>query len=212
VRADLYRLFYATSWRAPRSGGRRAPKGRMPFGNPQCEKGAALSLCLSFRKNIHLQPLRARVKETRAHFMAKALAFLACRSWWLKSRHSTGIFYVTSRLSLCRAAREQFPKAAAFGAFSWFVLCRAAKNEHPCRHSAARSSMRVKRRSCLKFSFLSFVRRTTRGGRAYATSWHSPRSSQEGNQGDTPWDPTARRLFKSRRGFLSWQASSILVA
>jgi hypothetical protein len=60
--------------------------------------------------------------------------------------------YVTSRIPLCRAAKEQFPKAAAFGAFSWFVLCRAAKNEHQNRHSAARSSMRVCRGSCLKFS------------------------------------------------------------
>jgi hypothetical protein len=31
---------------------------------------------------------------------------------------------------------ERFPKAAAFGALSWFILCRVAKNEHPCRYSA----------------------------------------------------------------------------
>ena len=68
-------VFDATSWRAPRSGGRRAPKGLIPFGNPQCEKVAPLSLCSSFRKMIHLQTLRARVQKTRAHFGANIFAF-----------------------------------------------------------------------------------------------------------------------------------------
>jgi hypothetical protein len=31
----------------------------MPFGNPQCEKVAALSLCSSFRKNMQIQTLRS---------------------------------------------------------------------------------------------------------------------------------------------------------
>jgi len=34
------------------------------------------------------------------------------------------------RRSLSERRAEQFPKAAAFGALSWFVLCCAAKNEH----------------------------------------------------------------------------------
>ena len=59
--------FGATSWHAPRSGGRRAPKGLMPFGFPQREKVAALSLCSSFREALHLQLLRARLKESHAH-------------------------------------------------------------------------------------------------------------------------------------------------
>ena len=35
-----------------------------------------------------------------------------------------------SPFPLCRAAKEQFPKAVAFGVLSWFVLCHEAKNEH----------------------------------------------------------------------------------
>ena len=104
--------------------------------------------------------------------------------------------YLTSRLSLCRAAKERFPKAAAFGALSWFVLCRAAKNEHlkPVQRTRAANFLflweefcgakffvrgqterptkpvfyaraSVKRRSSLKFSFLSFDRRTTRASK-----------------------------------------------
>ena len=40
------------------------------------------------------------------------------------------------RRSSSERRTEQFPKAAAFGAFSWFVLCRVAKNEHQNRYSA----------------------------------------------------------------------------
>ena len=57
----------ATSWRAPRSGGRRAPKGLMPFGNPQREKVAPLSLCSFFREGVHIQILRCRLKGKRQH-------------------------------------------------------------------------------------------------------------------------------------------------
>ena len=57
----------ATSWPAPRSGGRSAPKGLIPFGNPQCEKVAALSLCSFFRKSKQFQRSRLQVKETCKH-------------------------------------------------------------------------------------------------------------------------------------------------
>ncbi|MBE6620385.1 MAG: hypothetical protein E7625_03365 [Ruminococcaceae bacterium] len=56
--------FNATSWHAPRSGGRRAPKGLEPFGTPQCVfVGAALSLRATRRKITHLQCLRLQVKK-----------------------------------------------------------------------------------------------------------------------------------------------------
>jgi len=41
----------------------RQPKGLVPFGNPQCEKVAALSLCSSFRKSRQFQRLRLQVKK-----------------------------------------------------------------------------------------------------------------------------------------------------
>ena len=63
------------------------------------------------------------------------------------------------------------------------------------------SRVRVKRKSSLRFSFLSLGAAQRAALCESATSWHSPRSRQEGNQGDTPWDPTSRRLFESRRGF-----------
>jgi hypothetical protein len=36
---------------------------------------------------------------------------------------------------------QRFPKAAAFGAFSWFVLCRVAKNEHQKTNRSARDKV-----------------------------------------------------------------------
>ena len=57
----------ATSWHAPRSGGRKAPRGLIPLGFPRCEKVATLPLCSSFRKNIRFQRLRGQVKETCPH-------------------------------------------------------------------------------------------------------------------------------------------------
>ena len=57
------------------------------------------------------------------------------------------------RRSSSERRTEQFPKAAAFGALSWFVLCRAAKNEHKCGTAHAQRCVRVKRRSCLKSSY-----------------------------------------------------------
>ena len=68
---------YATSWHAPRSGGRRAPKGLIPFGNPQCVfVGAALSLRATRRKSLHLQRLRARLKERPHSLQSKSSYFL----------------------------------------------------------------------------------------------------------------------------------------
>jgi hypothetical protein len=69
------------------------------------------------------------LKKDRAHERAKHFAVSAYRAWWQNLRQSIKNAYVISLVSPCSAAREQFPKAAAFGAFSWFVLCRAAKNE-----------------------------------------------------------------------------------
>jgi hypothetical protein len=36
---------------------------------------------------------------------------------------------------------QRFPKAAAFGAFSWFVLCCVAKNEHQKTNRSARDKV-----------------------------------------------------------------------
>ena len=49
--------FDATSWHAPRSGGRRAPRGLIPFGFPQREKDVALPLHSVFREELQLQVL-----------------------------------------------------------------------------------------------------------------------------------------------------------
>jgi hypothetical protein len=53
---------YTTSWRAPRSGGRRAPRGLIPLGFPQREKDVALPLHSFFREVLQLQVLRAWLK------------------------------------------------------------------------------------------------------------------------------------------------------
>jgi hypothetical protein len=59
-----------------------------------------------------------------------------------------------SPISLCSAAQEQFPKAAAFGSLSWFVLSRTRKNEHQnsTANACRRHRVSVKRRSRRKFS------------------------------------------------------------
>ena len=45
----------------------RGPRDLMSLGTLQREKVAALSLCSSFREVLHLQLLRARLKESRTH-------------------------------------------------------------------------------------------------------------------------------------------------
>ncbi|MBQ8718816.1 MAG: hypothetical protein IJY66_06085 [Clostridia bacterium] len=53
----------------------------------------------------------------------------------------------------CSAARKRFPKAAAFGSLSWFVLSRMRKNEHLCctdQRAPQVRSMIVRRKSCKK--------------------------------------------------------------
>jgi hypothetical protein len=58
------------------------PKGLMPFGFPQCEKVAALSLCSSFRENKQIQILRWRFDRKtptrKAHASAQAKDFANC--------------------------------------------------------------------------------------------------------------------------------------
>ena len=71
---------------------------------------------------------------------AKLLAFLACRSCWLKARHSTKSVHVTSRLTLCRAAKEQFPKASSFGKPK-VQVCLFAKREHRAPHGRKHCSL-----------------------------------------------------------------------
>ena len=101
---------YATSWHAPRSGGRKAPRGLIPLGFPRCEKVATLPLCSSFRKNIRFQRLRGQVKETCPHCKAKVFAFLACHAWWQALRQSTTKVHLTSLITLCSVAMPRgFP-------------------------------------------------------------------------------------------------------
>ena len=87
--------------------------------------------------------------------IATPFAIPACRAWWQdggRCRKSIDVFLPSL---LCSAARRRFPKAAAFGPLSWFVLSRMRKNEHPKQTSNAchRHSVRVRRRSCKKFNF-----------------------------------------------------------
>ena len=143
-------VFDATSWRAPRSGGRRAPKGLIPFGNPQCEKVAPLSLCSSFRKMIHLQTLRARVQKTRAHFRARPLALPVCRSCWQNLEHGNSGVYVY--LVLCCVERQcrGFPGGTP-GHVSWLLL--GVCQEVTQSASAPRCGAHNRRSSCLKFRY-----------------------------------------------------------
>ncbi|MBQ7397705.1 MAG: hypothetical protein IJW09_02620 [Clostridia bacterium] len=63
-----------------------------------------------------------------------------------------------SPISLCSAAQEQFPKAAAFGSLSWFILSRTRKNEHQnsTANACRRHRVSVKRRSRLSFCHFSY--------------------------------------------------------
>ena len=63
---------------------------------------------------------------------------------------------MTSRLPLCRAAKEGGPGGNVRVPFLSPFLCGMTKKWHPCGTAHARSWVRVKRSSCLKFSFLSF--------------------------------------------------------
>ena len=51
-------VFDATSWRAPRSGGRRTPRDLIPLGSPQRANDAALPLRSCLREGEHIQLLR----------------------------------------------------------------------------------------------------------------------------------------------------------
>jgi len=53
--------------------------------------------------------------------LAKVLAFFACRSWWQDLKHSTKVFYVTSRLPLCRAAKPGGSQGERLGSFSFAI-------------------------------------------------------------------------------------------
>ena len=147
----------------------------MPLRTPQRTNVAALSLRSCLREVLHLQSLRRCFKEKHRHgrgtrqakakyfaacnapcvskiFNKNDFAFSPCRAWWQdggRCRKSIDVFLPSL---LCSAARKRFPKAAAFGALSWFVLCRVAKNEHLYRTANARSSVSVKRKSCKKLS------------------------------------------------------------
>ena len=72
VRADLYRQGCSFFAARQRTNQENAPKGLIPFGNPQrVFVGAALSLRATRREDVIFQRLYVRVKETRTHFRAK---------------------------------------------------------------------------------------------------------------------------------------------
>ena len=126
----------ATSWRFPRSSQERN-QGDTPW-DP-----ASRRLLESRRGFCPCKPPPSWAHEHKPKmglFWQKTFAFPACRSCWLKSRHSTKYFYVISRLSLCRAAKKQFPKASSFGKPK-VQVCLFAKREHRAPHGRKHCSL-----------------------------------------------------------------------
>jgi hypothetical protein len=115
-------LFAKREHRASHGRKHCGPRGLIPLGTPECEKVAPLSLCSSFRKGKHLQLLRARLKESRAHLRARALAFPACHACWQSLRHSINNVYLISLVPPCSVARKGRSKRERLGTFSWLLL------------------------------------------------------------------------------------------
>ena len=124
----------------PQEVAKKGTKGT-PLGTPPPDGFLRAAGAFAFASLLHLGRISARPRWVR--FDKNLFAFSACRSWCLKSRHSINSLYLTSRLFLCRAAKQGRSKRERLGAFSWFVLCRAAKNEHPAGTAHARSCVRV---------------------------------------------------------------------
>jgi len=127
--------------------------------------------------------------------LAKALALSACRSWWLKLRHSTKSVYMISLVPLCRAAKQGRSRRERPGSLSFAISLWNDKEmaSMPAQRTRAEHSVSVKRRRCLKFSFLSFVRRTTRGGRFMLLLGIPQEVAKKGTKGpEAPWHPAVR--------------------
>ena len=109
-------LFFALPQRI---GEEKAPKGLMPFGNPQrVLVGAALSLRAPRREDMKFQRLRMRIKKIRIHFRAKTLASPACHACWQALRQSTTKVHLISLVTLCSVA---MPREIQEGT-SWHVF------------------------------------------------------------------------------------------
>ena len=147
----------------------------MPFGNPQREKSFRcrsthffaeiniFSFCVGvLKKNANTKDAR---KQGGKNFLPSAthlsLTNFLTRTILPPSPAARGGYAASdawdqrclSPISLCSAARKRFPKAAAFGSLSWFVLSRMRKNEHLCctdQRAPQVRSMIVRRKSCKK--------------------------------------------------------------
>ena len=149
-------LFFALPQRI---GEEKALRG-LPLRTPRaCAVAGEINLAAR-RKKLQLQILCLQVKKTCKHGSCTDFSFVggvsfclfpcdrrklkqkrdsksfchANPSWACAYAPKMGKFCWTLlfRRSFSERRTEQFPKAAAFGAFSWFVLCLAAKNEHKC--------------------------------------------------------------------------------
>jgi hypothetical protein len=67
------------------------------------------------------------------------MANFPCRVCWLDLKNTLWELNQISSFALQRGT-EAVSKGAAFGPFSWFVLCRMTKNEHQNRHRSARTA------------------------------------------------------------------------
>ncbi|MBQ7398023.1 MAG: hypothetical protein IJW09_04270 [Clostridia bacterium] len=130
----------------------REPRGLIPLGFPQranvatfhsahiCAKASVFSFCVGvLKKNANTKDAR---KQGGKNFLPSAthlsLTNFLTRTILPPSPAARGGYAASdawdqrclSPISLCSAARKRFPKAAAFGSLSWFVLSRMRKNEH----------------------------------------------------------------------------------
>ena len=160
----------------PQEVAKKGTKGSNTPWIPAARKVVPLSLHSFFCEVIHLQLLQARLFLSRAHgsrtqarqqklllsvmhprstnFLSKTFLLPPPAARGGKVARDASEQICLSPIPLCSAAQEQFPKAAAFGSLSWFVLSRTRKNEHQSSTANAcrGHSVSVKRRSRLKFS------------------------------------------------------------
>ena len=142
----------------------------MPFGNPEREKSFRCRFTHFFAKASIFSFCVCKLKKLANMGVARTPLFAKDDSYCLSPcdrrklkqdgiaktfamlTHLRGGIYASQMEEACktspfrRSSSERrtgrFPKAAAFGALSWFVLCRVAKNEHKCGTAHARSSVR----------------------------------------------------------------------
>jgi hypothetical protein len=108
----------ATSWHAPRSGARSAPKGLMPFGIPERANVAALSLRSYLREGEHIQTLRPhfdkkmRARKCHAPSDSKNFCYLLRARFSINFKQKRKAKILAKRLPV-QTTRRGYPAADA---------------------------------------------------------------------------------------------------